>query len=99
MIQTDKYIERLSQATSTKSIIGFRQWIIDEGSLRSIGHGNTIWDANHIIADCGRTTHIAPDRFCECGLYAYYYLPEEWIDEIFFEDDLEPDLLYTIAVI
>jgi len=55
------------------AIIGYRLWLLREGSLYSRGFGRLEWKTGLNHAVCRREAgHQAPDASCECGLYAYH---------------------------
>jgi hypothetical protein len=52
-------------------IIGFRQWRLCDGGLRSLAC-EYIWPAAEVWATCLAGGHPAPEHACACGIYAWY---------------------------
>lgn len=54
-------------------IIGFREWIYEDGLLRSSGAGQAIWDPNITVAEC----ETYEDKVGGYGVLSWYGEPEE----------------------
>ena len=55
-------------------VVGFRQWRLTDGRLRSLYSG-VRWQGRELRARCaldGRHFHESPANACSCGIYAYY---------------------------
>lgn len=55
-------------------VVGFRQWRLTEGGLRSLYSG-VRWHSREFRASCAlgdRDCHSSPAKTCSCGIYAYY---------------------------
>jgi hypothetical protein len=57
----------------TVLLVGFRQWRLADGVLRSVYDG-TAWTEGRMTAQCDRGHNPAevPAKDCSCGVYAYY---------------------------
>ena len=55
-------------------VVGFRQWRLADGRLRSLCSG-VQWHGRELGARCALSnpdSHISPANACSCGIYAYY---------------------------
>jgi hypothetical protein len=58
----------------TEAVVGFRQWRLVDGELRSV-YSPTVWATAELSATCSRGRHDpadTPAQDCDCGIYAYY---------------------------
>jgi hypothetical protein len=58
----------------TEAVIGFRQWRLVDGELRSV-YSPTVWATAELSATCSRDDHDpadTPAEDCDCGIYSYY---------------------------
>jgi hypothetical protein len=56
------------------AVVGFRQWRLDAGRLRS-PYCSVLWHTAELSAHCPLGRHdpaTTPDASCSCGIYAYY---------------------------
>lgn len=56
-------------------VVGFRQWRLADGRLRSLYSG-VQWHGRELGARCALSnpdSHISPASACSCGIYAYYH--------------------------
>ena len=71
---TDEY-DLLSTAPDLADpVVGFRQWRLTDGRLRSLYSG-VRWHGRELRARCAlrdRDSHESPANACSCGIYAYY---------------------------
>lgn len=66
--------DRPSAPDLVDPVVGYRQWRLEAGRLRSPFSG-TLWETPVLSARCAMELHepgAAPATDCTCGIYAYY---------------------------
>lgn len=44
-------------------------------------HRSYVWKAGTNEAECTNHDHVAPEKDCQCGLYSYYDVPNEYVSD------------------